>query len=36
MTAKGSAEVVGAEPWDAEWAAEKAAEALRYLVSLLW
>jgi hypothetical protein len=22
---------VGAEPWDTEWAAEKAAEALRYL-----
>jgi bifunctional DNA primase/polymerase-like protein/primase-like protein len=32
MIAQGSAEVVGAEPWDAEWAAEeKAAEALRYL-----
>jgi hypothetical protein len=24
---------VGAEPWDTEWAAEKAAEALRYLGS---
>ncbi len=23
--------LVGVEPWDAEWAAEKAAEALRYL-----
>ena len=22
---------MGAEPWDTEWAAEKAAEALRYL-----
>ncbi len=31
MIAQGSAKVVGAEPWDAEWAAEKAAEALRYL-----
>lgn len=31
MTAKGSAEVVGAEPWDTEWAAERAVEALRYL-----
>ena len=29
MTAKGKA--VGVEPWDTEWAAEKAAEALRYL-----
>jgi hypothetical protein len=23
--------IVGAEPWDTEWAAERAAEALRYL-----
>jgi hypothetical protein len=23
--------VVGVEPWDVEWAAERAAEALRYL-----
>jgi len=29
MTAPGRA--VGAQPWDTEWAAEKATEALRYL-----
>jgi hypothetical protein len=26
-----SRDSVGVEPWDAEWAAERAAEALRYL-----
>jgi hypothetical protein len=31
MTTKGKAKVVGAEPWDVEWAAARAAEALRYL-----
>ena len=31
MTTKGRAKVVGVEPWDVEWAAERAAEALRYL-----
>jgi hypothetical protein len=31
MTSKGKAKAVGVEPWDTEWAAERAAEALRYL-----
>jgi hypothetical protein len=31
MTSKGKAKAVGVEPWDTEWAAERAAETLRYL-----
>jgi hypothetical protein len=31
MTSKGKAKAVGVEPWDTEWAAERAAEALCYL-----
>jgi hypothetical protein len=31
MSAPKRTEAVGVEPWDTEWAAEKAAEALRYL-----
>ena len=31
MASKGRIGVLGVEPWDTEWAAEKAAEALRYL-----
>jgi hypothetical protein len=31
MSAPKRTEAVGVEPWDMEWAAEKAAEALRYL-----
>jgi hypothetical protein len=31
MTTKGKAKVVGAEPWNTEWAAELASEALVYL-----
>ena len=31
MTSKGKAKAVGVEAWDTEWAAERAAEALRYL-----
>jgi hypothetical protein len=31
MALQGRAGVVGVEPWDVEWAAERAAEALRYL-----
>jgi hypothetical protein len=31
MTAKGKAKVVSVEPWDTEWAAERADEALCYL-----
>lgn len=31
MTAKGRAGTVGVEPWDVEWAAGRAGEALRYL-----
>jgi hypothetical protein len=29
--ARGRPKVVGVEPWDVEWAEERAAEALRYL-----
>jgi hypothetical protein len=31
MTSQDRTRVVGVEPWDTEWAAERAAEALRYL-----
>ena len=31
MSAPKRTEAMGGEPWDTEWAAEKAAEALRYL-----
>jgi hypothetical protein len=31
MTSKGKAKAVGVDPWDTEWAAQRAAEALAYL-----
>jgi hypothetical protein len=31
MASRDKTQVVGVEPWDVEWAAERAAEALRYL-----
>ena len=31
MASRDRTRAVGAEPWDTEWAAERAAEALRYL-----